>query len=518
MRRLFQRQDFIFVAIFIFGAGVTLLSGLYTNFHVAGNDFWGVLYYGRHINLEQKESFYNGFFPIGYAFLIGQFPYAYAVQLAYLTNALLAGLFVASVSSLVAASRSIPATIFALVTSVTAPIVFIYSNTVGPDLGTAAFSAFAIYLLWNDELKEFYKSTSLLHSVLIGASLGLAVLWRSHAIAIVLSILIVSFWLLGIHPLRTRVLIILSFLAVVSIQVIANLISGHGALETAQNFNIYKFLYGVDWTYPPSPAEIARFSLLDVFRDDPRRVMDAYILPFRSLVYYAWPGLACFLIAPGNSAVKKYGLFSALVTILYAIPLALGDSPRAPLTIMGLFISSLALILVALRERFQSRAGSVKWLPAALTIAFFIVSAKPIYLWAVQDWEFLQENRAQNRVFNSIEQLLLSKGVTSPTQVYADKYELYFPHTLPYQARQIGGWSIEWLWGYTAEYPVLPNDSWDSFRQACREQGIEYLIISPQAAFKGEFFNSIYEDDFDGAVWGLEFVAQRAKMRIYRIK
>jgi hypothetical protein len=517
MHGFFKRQGFIFITILVFGAGITLLSGLYTNFHVAGNDFWGVLYYGRHITLEQKESLYNGFFPIGYAFLIGQFPYTYVIQLAYLTNALLAGLFVASVSSLVAASRSISAIIFVLITSVTAPFVFIYSNSVGPDIGAATFSAFAIYLLWKDELTEFYGSDSKLRSILTGVSLGLAVLWRTHAIVIAMSILAIAIWLLGIHPLRSRVLIILSFLMVVSIQIIANVVSGHGALETAQNFNIYKFVYGVDWTYPPSPAEIAGFSLLDVLREDPRRLLDAYLPFFQGLASYAWPGLVCFLIAP-KGGVKNYGLFSALVTILYAVPLALGDSPRAPLTIMSLYIPSMALILVALRERFQSSAGSVKWVPAVLTLAFFAVSANPIYQWAVQDWEFLQENHAQNRVFNSIEGLLLTKGVTSPTQAYADKYELYFPHTLPYQARQIGGWSIEWLWGYATEYPVLPNDSWESFRQACREQRIEYLIISPQATYQGEFFKSIYDEEIDEASWGLEFIARRANMKIYRIK
>jgi len=517
MRDAFGRQTAAFVLLLVLGAGVTLLSGVYTNFHVAGNDFWGVLYYGRHITLDHSESLYNGFFPIGYAFLIGQFPFSYTIQLAYLTNALLTGLFVASVSSLALASRSIPAMIFTLAASVLTPVVFAYSNTVGPDIGAAAFSAFAVYLMWKHELSGERAAAATGRPILIGIALGLAVLWRTHAVVMALSSLLVAFWLLGFQPRRSSLSMLVSFLAVVSAQIAANLLAGHGVFETAQGFNIYKLLYGVNWTYPPAPAEIAGFSLIEVLREEPRRVIEAYLPPFWSLAGYAWPGLACGLIAP-RGPLRKFGLFSALVTLLYAAPLALGDSPRAALTIMGLFIPSLGLILAALRARLQLRSGGVAWLPAALTAGFLVLSVFPFYRWIVQDREFLQGNRAQNRVFRSIEQVLLARGVTSAVRVYADKYELYFPHILPYQARQIGGWSIEWLWGYQAEFPVLPNDTWESFRRASRVQGIEYLILSPQARHQGEFFGSIYADESGGEHWDLEFVAQRANMRIYRLK
>ncbi len=507
----------MFGVSFVIGAGVVLLSGLSTSFHVVGIDFWSVLYYGRHIAWTESESLYNGFFSIGYAFLVGQFPYSYVAQFAYLTNALLAGLLSASVSSTVAALRNFPATLLTLAASMTAPILFAYSNTVGPDIGSVAFTAFAIYLLWKDLLANQVEGTSTLRAVLVGVSLGLSVLWRSHAIVSAGAVLFSFFLIAGIKPVRGRLLMVISFLGIFAIQIAANLISGHGMLETAQNFNIYKLLYGVNWTYSPSPAEIENFSLLEALRTDPRHVMNAYIIPFRYLVSYVWPALACFLIArPGG--MKKYALFSALVIVLYAIPVALGDSPRAPLIIMVPFLSSIAFLAIAFVDRVKAAAGSLNWMPGAVTVLIAAACAYPVYQWVRQDLEVIRRNRNEHNVFLNIEQVLTTRGLISPDQAYADRYDFYFPGLPPYQPRHIGSYAEDWVWGYSREYPSLPSDSWESFSRACAEQGIEFLVLSPNSGYRGGFFSAIYSDDFNEDDFGLAFVSQRSKTRLYRFK
>ncbi|OGO42141.1 MAG: hypothetical protein A2W36_06710 [Chloroflexi bacterium RBG_16_58_14] len=518
MQKLTNKPFFLFALSFLAGAMVTILSGLYTGFHVAGNDFWSLLYYGRHISWGEKESLYNGFYPIGYAFLIGQFPYGYAIQLSYLTNALLAGLLIAFISSLVFATRSILAAFLAFAFSVTIPAIFVYSNTVGPDIGTAAFTAFAVYLLWRDLLAGKGKSDSILKAVLIGVSLGLAALWRSHAIVSSVVILSVYFLTTGFRPLRPKLIIVGFFLGVFCLQVLANLLSGHGLYETAQNFNIYKLLHPIDWTHPPSPAEIEKFSLLETFRNDPQTVLDAYLPWFQFLVSFAWPGALCVLIAPWKSPISKYGLFTAPVIVLYAIPLALGDSLRAQVTIMGLFLSSLALGVVALITRVRSLTDSKKWLPPVVMALIFAASLYPISQWVIADRAFLAENRAEHRVFVSIEQVLLARGLTSPDQAFADRLDFYFPDLPPYLPRQIESFFNDWVWGYSDEYIPLPNDSWETFATACREQDIRFLVLSPNSAYRGDFFLPIYESKFDPDMLGLTFIAQRGKTRIYRFK
>lgn len=517
MHRFFKQQGFIFVAGLIFGAGVILLSGFYTGFHVVGNDFWSVLYYGRHITWSQKESLYNGFYPLGYAFLIGQYPYTYVVQLAYVTNALLAGLFVASVSGTIAAVRSIPTTLLAMLASVTVPTLFVNSNAVGPDIGSAAFTAFAIYLLWKDLLADKVENISTPRAVLIGVSLGLSALWRSHAIVSAVAILFSFFLLVGTRPFRNRSWMVLSFLGVASLQIAANLMSGHGPLETAQNFNIYKLLHGVDWTYSPSPSEIGSFSLLETFRNNPSLVIRAYVPAFTALLSYALPAIVCIFVTR-SGAIRKYAIFSALVILLYAIPVAFGDSPRAPLTIMAPYISSIAFVANALWDRVRDLSLKDTWIPRVVLGAMLITSIYFISRWVLQDLEVLRVNRSEHQVFLSIEEVLIARGLKSPLQAYADRYDFYFPGLPPYQPRQIGGFAEDWVWGYNQEYPSLANDSWASFSAACLEQNIQYLILSPNSDFRGEFFNAIYNDEFNPNEINVVFVKQRAKTRIYSFK
>lgn len=230
-----------FIIFFVFGAGLTFALGSYIQFHVVSNDFWNILYYGRHMSLSETGSLYNGFFPFGYALLIGQLPFTYVIPLSYTVNALLAGLFTASVSTLVASARSTFATAIAFFASIAAPYVFKNANTLSPDIGSVAFTAFAIYLLWRDRLGEKHQEPDDLRAILIGLSLGMAFLWRNHAIVSSVAVLFGYVILTGIRPLRPLVLILGAFIFIVSLQVIVNLVSGHGALETAQAFNIHKF-------------------------------------------------------------------------------------------------------------------------------------------------------------------------------------------------------------------------------------------------------------------------------------
>ena len=56
-----------FIAYLLIYGVFSLLIGLYINFHVSVNDFWGNLYMAEHLDITNLESFYNGFYPLGYA-------------------------------------------------------------------------------------------------------------------------------------------------------------------------------------------------------------------------------------------------------------------------------------------------------------------------------------------------------------------------------------------------------------------------------------------------------------------
>ena len=469
------------------------------------------------MTLTEPESLYNGFFPFGYAFLIGQLPFTYVLPLSYVLNALLAGLFTASVSTLVAATRSILATGIAFFASITAPYIFKNANTLGPDIGSVAFTAFAIFLLWHDQFEEKREIPGDLRAVLSGFSLGMAFLWRNHAIVSSAAILFGYFLFAGIRPLRSLALIVGSFFFILSMQVVVNLVSGHGALETAQAFNIHKFFYGIGDLYPPTPEEIEKFSFIDAVMNNPQGAIDAYLVSFRYLASFGWPGAACFLLFP-KGRISRYSLFLLLFVLLYAIPVSLGDSPRAPVMLMGAYVSSFALLAVVLTDLVDKKFNPKKWVTGLAGILFVVASAQLFYGWIRYDVEFIRTSRAERKVLSVIEQTLVSHGMESPTEVFADRYDFYTPHRMPYRSRQIGNWSQYWVWGFNDEFPPLPNDSWDSFAGACKEQGIRFLVLSPNSFYRGDIFPPIYHEEVNIESLELQFIAQRGNIRIYKFR
>lgn len=517
MQRIFGAHFKWFILFFVLGAGLTFALGYFIQFHAVSNDFWNILYYGRGMTLAEPESLYNGFFPFGYAFLIGQFPFTYVLPLAYLLNALLAGLFTASVSTLIASTRSIPATIIAFYCSIAAPYIFQNVNTLGPDIGSVAFTAFAVFLLWRGQFEGKPEDLTDLHSILIGISLGLAFLWRTHALVSSIALFFGYFLLVGIRPVRPRVLMVSAFLLLVAFQVIVNILSGHGAFETAQALNMYKFFYGVDWTNPPTPAEIKNFSLFKTIASDPAWFFDLYLPLFKYFILHGWASGLAFLLSP-KGRFSRYSLFSFVFILLYAIPIPLGDSDRSPVILMGVYLPSVAVLLVVMTDQTKKYINSGRWVTGLAGILFVLAGFQIFYGWARYDIGLIRASRAESRVLVIIEQTLLSHGMKSPSEVFADRYDFYTPNTMPYRSRQIGNWSEDWVWGFSDEFPPLPNDSWEVFARACKEQGIRFLALSPNSFYRGEIFPPIYYGEVELEALGLQFIGQRGNIRIYEFR
>jgi hypothetical protein len=517
MRTSDPAQPLLFFILFVVGAVTTALGGYYSGFHVSGNDFWTLVFYGRQMSLAQPGSFYNGFYPFGYALLLGQLPYTYVVQLSYLINALLTGLFVASVATLVASARYLPAALAAVFASLLHPLAFQYSNTPGPDIGAAAFPALAVYLMWRDAFGKETAVCSRGTSAVIGLALGLGFLWRTHVIVFSGLALVLGVVFRRIRPGHPLLIMLAACLGIVSLQVAVDLLSGHRPFETAQMFNIYKLLYGLNWNQDPSPAAISGFSFWQVFSSQPQFVFDAVFPYLKHMLSFALPGAVCALLAP-KGPLRSYAAFSTLVMALYAVPLSVSDSSRAPLAILPLHLSSLSLIVLAVSQRVRRHFPTRRFASMAAILLLAVFGVPALRDWGGFAWRFIDENRMTQRVFRGIDQVLLSNGMKSPDEVFSNKAQLYMPSRPPFTPRQYSEWYDDWVWGYAERYPPLPRDSWEAFRRSCLDQGIRFIVLSPLAGEQADFFVEIYEDQFDDDLVGLEFLAARANMRIYRFK
>ena len=518
MKKILGEYSTYFLCFFALGFGLTFALGRITQFHALSNDYWNILYYGRHMTLSQPESLYNGFYPFGYAFLIGQMPFTYVLSLSYLLNALLTGLLVASVSTLILHTRNFPAAALAFFAILAEPFVFQNANTLSPDIGAAAFTAFALFLLcrdWFDSVPQTSVCDSRL--ILIGISLGLSFLWRTHAAVSILAILIGYFLLTGIRPFRPRLWLLGSLALIAGMQVLVNLLSGHGPLETGQAFNLYKFFNGVDWTYPPTQAEIENFSFLQTVLASPKDAFNLFLPFFLYFVSHAWAAALAFLLSP-KGRFARFSLFSVIFIVLYAIPISFSDSARSPVIMMAVYLPSLAVLLAVLSDVAQTRFPSIRWAGWAVSILFITIGFQTFSAWVAYDVGLIRAAVAERKTLSVIEQTLLDNGLTSPTQIFADRYDFYTPNTMPYRSRQIGNWSAGWVWGYADEFPAIPNDSWESFSQACKEQGVRFLVLSQNSIYRGDIFPPIYNDEVDLDAYGLRFIAQRGKMRLYEFK
>lgn len=487
------------LSLILFGIVAALLR-----FPVIENDFWGVLYYGQHLTWADKASLYNGFFPIGYAFLLRLLPYEQVIPWAFLFNLLFGALFAASVTCLVASfdRRTVwAAAAFAL--AVSYPTVFRYSLVIGADMGAASLAMLAVFFLWKDPLSG-KESDTRFQPLLAGALLGLSTLWRGHLVVFSLAV-IFSFWLFQKPSFAYLWKLLAAFLVAASIQAIVNLLSGHSPLETAQAFNIYKTFHNVDWRNPPSDEQIAQFSLFDLIARRPQLFLARYKILLAPLLPLSLPSIFLLLVSK-NAVLTRFAKFSALSIVLYSLPVALGDSPRAPLPLAGLFLPSVVFLWMALLERFRTFA---RFLAPAAVILF---AAALLLLWS-RNAAFFRETRKADDVPRRVERILLRAGLHTPRQVFTDRYNLYF-HIPPYEPRYNGGWGIYSLWGYEQENPELPMTSFEEFRAACAEQGIQYLVLSPKADTLSDFLYETYlanGNDF------IELIGTSGNLKIFRL-
>ena len=507
---------FIFSISFVIAIVIYTASGFYIGFQMALNDFWGVLYYAKHLSLTQLPSLYNGFFPIGYAFILSLIPYGYVTRVAYVLNILVAGLFVSCLTLFFFTMKGSKwGALPVFIATAFYPLVYHYANAVSPDIGMAAFTLAGTYLLWKDEFLGSPSQHQTRNDILAGFLLGLSALFRSHGIISSVAVLFSFAVVMGVRRLWARKTVLITLILTFLIQVSVNLISGHGPLETAQNFTAYITFYGMDWWR--IPPDVYHFSVIAQFFKDPGGFIRLFIPLFLNLVVYAVPSLLCVFILQA-SLEKRFAWFTMLSIVVYSIPVAIGTSAtsRGPFPILGLAILCVCLLTAELLSRGRKIVGSSKPLGALALGLLAILALWISYNWFAADLRFLEVYRAQNQAFRTVETRLLHLGLKAPREAFTNKFGLYFPDTPPYRPYSNGGWEDFSMWNYRQEFPEMPTDSWENFIAAASAQKIKFLVLSPGTGLVSDFLGNLYSGDFQPAEVSL--VAKVGNTKIYKLK
>lgn len=485
-----RKSLLVLALLFLLSFATCFASARALSYHVVLNDFWTVFYYARNLTQSIPHSLQNSLFPIGYAAILHLMPVRHALWMAFLLNVGLASVAVTAASALALVDGRLWRAVLVGVVATFYPLTFRYANTTGPDIGVAAFIALGIYFLWQPQLdpRPAPPARNALFLLLSGFFLGLASLWRSHAVVAGVAMLFVYALLTGFRTFWQQKRLWVTFLLVAGVQALVNLVSGHSPLENAQYFNIYKTFFGNNWLTVPEQTSQGVFGLL---LSNPGDFLQEYLPEVWKVALYAWPSVPLCLVSR-EAPLKRFALFSGLVIALYALPVAFGSSPRAPIAITPLAFVSFGFLVSELFDRLLPRRPVFV---AGLTV-FLGLLAFTGWQWQQVNAKFIHDFSQRHERYLRIERKLRKLGLTSPDQVFTNNYNIYFPVTPPYYPRSNGGWDVTVTWNYRNEYPELPVSSWQEFSAACRAQGIRFLLFTNYSYELAPYFGDLYNGTF----------------------
>lgn len=455
-------------------SAVWVTVGCLSNYQVSLNDFWGSFFLATHGSLRQPTSLTNGFFPVGYTWLLQLLPSSSLLAWAFLVNVCLAVTLLAGVGTLSMSTLG-PGWSTCLVGLIALyPLMFRYAMTPGADIGAATFATLGGFLaLHGVSVPRTGRMLACPRVVVAGALLGLAALWRYHALVLGVAIL------LGAGAVRVLAVNQLamgmgSLGLVYGAQMALNTLAGRGVLETAEHFNVYRLTHGIDWWHLPSNIPT---SSLQVILGSPMKFLHAYGAAVWHLLPYALTALVGSVFLP-DAHQRRVVKAIAIAMVMYIVIVGVAASQRAALLLVPFAMWCAMLI---------ARAGSAIWRKhtvgvgrrAVMTGVVGLVCTLQLGHWLSVDYGQVKRVLAAARDFRAVEALVIENGGTDARQVFTDSFDLYFRDLEPHMPNRNGGWWQYDLSGYAERYQEAPLGSLDVFLAHCRVQGIGFLVLTP---------------------------------------
>ena len=451
-----------------------LASAALSHFAVLINDVFLLRWQAEHLSTGAPESFFNGFFPIGYPLVLRAVSFTgnpvlslmlVQIALAPLYATLVYRLFIRLDLTDVHDARKISngwrTMAIALPLALFAPPVIHAIPSATPDF-FAALAVLTGFLFITHEGRWNF--------ILAGAFVGLGCLFRSHVLVLLLTI---SLSLLLFHN-EQRVRAFVSFfggtLPFVIAQGLLQLWSGHGFLENAQAFNIWKTMHGMDWSNPPA---LGHARALGVILEDPMLFVTATFNWLLQYSFYLIPLVGIVILAyvkfrSGGTPVSRTLLLLALASLAYLGVTAAGASVSAFTPI----IPVVAACVIPLVEFILSRRSNVFRTRTIATITILVWLGGLIGL-------FISTMHVKTRAedYVQIEQMLRVHSRSDALAIYTDDYDLYFPSLVYQTPRTSGGWAEMGLPGYLDKFPHIRNTSAETEYADLIQNGVTWAIF-----------------------------------------
>jgi hypothetical protein len=442
-------------------AAVLLVAAWSTHFAVLINDVFALRWQAEHLSISHPESFYNGFFPIGYPLLLRAASVTgNPVLTMMLIQIALAPLYAALVYRLLV--RLVPGRSVAIVfpLALFAPPVIKAVLSATPDF-FAAFAVLAGFLWMTREGRWNF--------VVAGVCIGLGCVFRSHLLALAIALALALLLFQKEFRFRAFFGFCAGVLSFVIAQGLVQVWSGHGFFENAQAFNIWKTMHGMDWNNPPALGHASAFR---VILDDPAGFFASVENWLFRYAFYFVPLMGFLLLAFAHShsntrAIARPLTMLAFASLVYLLLTSAGGSVSAFTPVIPIAAACIAALLdgatARLSNAFRNRAiptlAAIVWVAGFIGLFIFILRVK-----------------TRTDDYAEVQRMLDVRSDPDVLRIYTDDFDFYFPNLRYRIPRASGGWPEVGLPHYLEEFPHIRNTSSEIEHHDLIQNGIVWAI------------------------------------------
>ena len=467
-------------------AAVLFAVAWLSHFAMLSNDVFPLRWQAEHLSLRHPETFYDGFFPIGYPLLLRVASLTGNPVLALMLLQIgLAAVYVLLARRLFQTVLDKAASLIALPIVLFTPQIAGNVLSVTPDFAAALCALTAFFFIARASLGSSGSTMqdTRRNIFLAGISMGVGYLFRTHILILALTVALGLLIFENGRRMRVAVWFCIGAVPFVIAQGVLQVWTGHGFFENAQAFNIWRMMYGMDWN---NPAALGGMSVFDVVRNNPTVFLAAYWGALMQGSLYILPCLIAllFLFMRGRTATHRVLTVLTFATLLYLVITVIGGSPRnvAPVIPMlvadGLFVIGLAFgrVSAARKQSIAQSFATLVWAGGIIGIFFFSYRSAP-----------------RVRDYAEVERLLNVHSRADALSIYTDDFDFYFPDLRYQTPRESGGWPEAGLPHYIEEFPHIRDSSARILHDDLIKNGIRWAIfrIPP---YDGRGYESIRGD------------------------
>ena len=485
-------------------AVVHLWALVTSRFTITHNDGLGALELARDLDLRHPSTWYNGFYPVGHTLFCRVLMAVDPFTLPALANLVFTLAALAFAAALLRTPGQ-PVWLGALAAGVaySFPSFFYYATQPGPDPGCTAFLLGGAWFLWSAARAEEPRLVWR-RALTAGALLGLAALWRHHALPFAAG-LIPGFAFVGRRNPRLFVAASAGAALVYSLQIFVNLSAGHGPLATHAGFLAHQYMYGVDWPEVGGPGDF-HGSLLDVFALSRAHFITSWNKVLSShLPVLVWFFAAAWKGGGADFPRKSTALLAGVAP--YLLLASLGSSDRAILPVVPL----LAVVVAGLVFNTPPASPAMRRPLGALFTAALVA-------WLLASWTmntgYGQWRRKLAGHYAEMGRTLAAAGAGDARGVMTNDFSLYFPDLPGFRPVFHGGWN---KYDTGSRNGILPDPAlpWAEYRTRLEAAGVKAVALSGRFRIVQNDLAALFHED--RPLPGIEPAGVFEYFKVYRL-